>query len=222
MIIAERKPLDELMAMLDPFEKILIVGCGMCMKACSAGGNKEVEALAAAVRSLRQEKGRPVSITEKTLGMQCSPKHVLQLSDSIKEFDAVLSMGCGAGVNFLADNYPQSVILPALNTKFIGVTVEDGVWSERCIGCGDCILDRTGGLCPIARCSKSLLNGPCGGSMNGKCEISRDLDCVWHLIYERLKGLNQLYRLDELFPYKDWSTSSHGGPRKIIREDLKA
>ncbi|HEC99181.1 MAG TPA: hypothetical protein ENN18_02205 [Proteobacteria bacterium] len=221
MIVAERKPIKEIISMINGLRKILVLGCKGCVTVCSAGGEREVEILATIIRMDRKKKGEPVEVMERTLVRQCDPEYLDLLSDSIGQFDAVLSMACGVGVNFLADRYPKTVALPALNTKFYGVAEEQGVWSERCAGCGDCILNLTGGLCPVARCSKGLFNGPCGGSVNGKCEISPDIPCVWQLIYDRLKGLNQLDKLDEVLPVKDWGVSPHGGPRKIVREDLK-
>lgn len=221
MIVAERKPIQEILSMISGLRKILILGCKGCVTVCSAGSEREVTILATIIRMGRKKKDEPIEIVERTLVRQCDPEFLDLLSDSIGQFDAVLSMACGVGVNFLADRYPKTVALPALNTKFYGVAEEQGVWSERCTGCGDCILNLTGGLCPVARCSKGLFNGPCGGSVNGKCEISPDIPCVWQLIYDRLKGLNQLDKLDEILPVKDWGVSSHGGPRKIVREDLK-
>lgn len=220
MIIGERKPIQEIIGMLKGIKNILILGCGGCATVCSAGGEKEVEILASIIRIDRKKKGEPVETVEKTLARQCDTEYLEELKDEVDKYDAVLSMGCGVGVNFLADMYPKTIILPALNTSFMGVSEEQGVWSERCAGCGNCILDKTGGLCPVARCSKRLLNGPCGGSQNGRCEINPDIACVWQLIYDRLKGLNQLEKLQEIFPMKDWSSSLHGGPRKIVREDL--
>lgn len=220
MIIGERKPIREIIGMLKGIKNILILGCGGCATVCSAGGEKEVEILASIIRIDRKKKGEPVETNEKTLARQCDTEYLEELKDEVGKYDAVLSMGCGVGVNFLADMYPKTIILPALNTSFMGVSEEQGVWSERCAGCGDCVLDKTGGLCPVARCSKRLFNGPCGGSQNGKCEINPDIACVWQLIYDRLKGLNQLEKLQEIFPMKDWSSSLHGGPRKIVREDL--
>jgi hypothetical protein len=99
--------------------------------------------------------------------------------------------------------------------------VQPGEFVERCQACGDCILDLTGGVCPVARCAKSLMNGPCGGSQNGKCEVNPETPCAWQLIYDRLAKLGQLERMMEIMPAKDWSTSRDGGLRKIIREDLK-
>ncbi len=220
MIVGQRKPIQEIIGMLKGIKNILILGCGGCATVCSAGGEKEVEILASILRIDRKKKGEPVETVEKTLARQCDTEYLEELKDEVDKYDAVLSMACGVGVNFLADMYPKTIILPALNTSFMGVSEEQGVWSERCAGCGNCILDKTGGLCPIARCSKRLLNGPCGGSQNGRCEINPDIACVWQLIYDRLKGLNQLEKLQEIFPIKDWSSSLHGGPRKIVREDL--
>ena len=220
MIVGQRKPIQEIIGMLKGIKNILILGCGGCATVCSAGGEKEVEILASILRIDRKKRGEPVETVEKTLARQCDTEYLEELKDEVDKYDAVLSMACGVGVNFLADMYPKTIILPALNTSFMGVSEEQGVWSERCAGCGNCILDKTGGLCPVARCPKRLFNGPCGGSQNGKCEINPDIACVWQLIYDRLKGLNQLEKLQEIFPMKNWSSSLHGGPRKIVREDL--
>ncbi len=220
MIIAERKPIKEILSLTNSARRILILGCNGCVTVCSAGGEREVRILGSIIRMYRKKNGEPVEITERTLVRQCDPEYLDQLFDSIDQFDAVLSMACGVGVNFLADKYPATVSLPALNTKFMGGSEAQGIWTERCAGCGDCILGLTGGVCPIARCSKGLFNGPCGGSVCGKCEVSPDIPCVWQIIYDRLKLLNQLDKLDEILPVKDWSVSSHGGPRKIVREDL--
>jgi len=221
MIVAEQKPLEEIKGMIAGCKKILIVGCGTCTTVCFAGGEKEVGILASALRMARGIEGDPIETVERTVQRQCEPEYVDELQEIIEKFDAVLSLGCGAGVQMLAERFPQVLILPGLNTKFIGVTLEQGVWSERCVGCGDCVLDKTAGICPITRCSKSLLNGPCGGSQNGKCEIDPEIDCAWQLIYDRLKALGRLDSLMEIMPPKDWSTGHHGGPRKVVREDLR-
>ena len=110
---------------------------------------------------------------------------------------------------------------PGLNTSFLGVPVEQGTWSARCAACGDCVLDRFGGVCPIVRCSKSLLNGPCGGSHDGLCEISDDIPCGWQQIFDRLEALGSLDSLDEIAPPKNWNAGLGRGARSIVREDLK-
>ena len=125
------------------------------------------------------------------------------------------------GVQALAERFPHIRTLPGLNTMFMGLPPEQGVWEERCQACGNCILDLTAGICPIARCSKQLLNGPCGGSQNGKCEVDPEVDCAWQLIWERMSALGLLDRLMEVQPARDWSTSRDGGPRRIVREDLQ-
>jgi hypothetical protein len=130
-------------------------------------------------------------------------------------------MACGAGVQFVAEAYPEMPVFPAVNTTFIGVTEEQGVWTERCQACGNCILHLTGGICPVSRCSKSLMNGPCGGSSDGKCEVNKEIVCGWQLIIERLKQLGELDKYEEYIPIKDWSSSRDGGPRKVVREDLR-
>lgn len=221
MVIGEGKPIEEVLSMISDKKKILVVGCRGCVTVCSAGGEKEVSVLSSAIRLAREKEGNPIEIREESLERQCDNEYVEELRGYIDEYDAVLSLACGVGVQFLAERYRKIPIYPAINTNFIGGTLEQGVWAERCQACGNCILDKTGGICPVARCSKSLMNGPCGGSSNGKCEIDPEIDCVWQLIYDRLKELGTLEIFEEVVPIKDWSTSRDGGPRRIDREDLK-
>ena len=152
---------------------------------------------------------------------QCEHEYFEQAVGDIEEADAVLSIACGAGIQFLGEKFPQKTALPGLNTTFIGVVDAPGEFSERCAMCGDCILHLTGGICPITRCSKSIMNGPCGGSNKGSCEISADVPCGWHLIHERLKAQGRLELMQAYIPAKNWVTSRDGGPRKQVREDMK-
>ncbi len=220
MIVAQQKDFDEIKEMIRGYKRLLVLGCQTCVAICFAGGKHEVEVLASMIRIDRKMAEQDVEITEDTIVRQCDFEFIDPIKDQVADSDAVLSLACGVGVQTLAERFPDKVILPGLNTGFMGMTEKMGVWSERCAGCGNCILDKTGGLCPIARCSKGLLNGPCGGSVDGKCEISPDIDCVWQLIIDRLKKLNRLESLEEILPVKDWGVSGHGGPRKIVREDL--
>ena len=144
-----------------------------------------------------------------------------ELSTKVDQADAILSMACGCGVQEVARRYKEKPVLPAVNTKFMGASERQGVWAERCQGCGDCLLGITGGICPIARCAKRVMNGPCGGSTNGKCEISKDIDCAWQLIVDRLKLLGRMDDYEKLTPIKDWSSDRAGGPRKLVREDVQ-
>ena len=220
MITAERKPMKEIIACVEPYTRILLVGCNECVTVCSAGGRKEVGLLSSALQMAFMQQGKSLEVMEMTLERQCDPEYVEELVNQIDRADAVLSMACGCGVQEVAKRFREKPVFPALNTAFMGASERQGVWAERCQGCGDCLLGLTGGICPIARCSKRLLNGPCGGSSNGKCEISPDMDCAWQLIWDRLKALNMVARYEEIMSAKDWRTSRDGGPRKIIREDL--
>ena len=142
------------------------------------------------------------------------------IKDIVDDYDAIISMACGVGPQFLSAAYPNRRFFPAVNTTFMGGAVQHGIWAERCAGCGTCVIHLFDGMCPIARCSKSLMNGPCGGSANGKCEISKDIDCIWDLIVRKKMEQGRLNDLLEVAPAKDWQTSRDGGPRKSVREDL--
>lgn len=220
MITAERKPMDEIIECVKPYNRILLAGCNECVTVCAAGGRKEVGILSSALQMAFLQSGKTLEVKEITLERQCDPEYVEQLVPYIDQVDAVLSMACGCGVQEVARRFKDKPVFPAVNTRFMGASERQGVWAERCQGCGDCILGLTGGICPIARCSKRLFNGPCGGSTGGKCEISPDVDCAWQLIWDRMKALGVEDRYEEVMAAKDWRTSRDGGPRKIIREDL--
>jgi len=219
MITAERKPIDEIRAMIAPYKRVLVLGCGSCVAECAAGGEKETGMLASTLRMATKMEGKEVIIQEKTLDRQCVKDFVILLDDVIDQYDAVLSLGCGAGVQAVAEMFSEIPVLPALNTEFLGETREQGYWVENCLGCGDCMLHFFGGVCPLARCSKQLLNGPCGGSREEKCEINPEVPCAWQAIIDRLDRFGSLDRLEQIYPPKDWSRKQGGGPRKIMRED---
>lgn len=222
MIVAERKPLLEIRSFVEDCGRMLIAGCGTCATVCLAGGEAEVKAVASGLRISFLRDGKEVEILEDCVTRQCEPEFVAELEQRVKDegVEAVVSLGCGVGVNSLAEVLETVPVFPGVNTKFFGATVEPGVWIEMCAGCGNCILHLTGGICPVARCSKSILNGPCGGSRDGKCEISEEVDCGWALIVERMKKLGTLERLNEILPPRDWSTSHHGGPRRVVRPEV--
>lgn len=221
MIIAEQKPIKELIELTQDYEKLLIVGCGACVSICFAGGEKETATMAAALRLAAKKEGRRLETFEDMTLRQCEWEFIEPLAGKVAEVDAVISTACGVGVQTMADRYPDAIIIPGLNTTSMGMPVEQGVWQENCGGCGNCILAYTGGICPIARCAKILLNGPCGGSQGGKCEVSKDIDCAWQQIYDRLKGQGRLEIMLEYKPPKDWTTARDGGPRRTVREDLR-
>jgi len=221
MIMAKPKPIEEIISEIEDFDRVLIAGCDGCVTVCEAGGIKEVQVVASALRLYFTKGSKRMEIDETSLTRQCDKDYLQQLLDRIDDYDAVVSLACGAGVQFMAEMYRNKPIFPGVDTCFIGVTEERGVWAERCQACGQCILASTGGICPISRCSKRMLNGPCGGSENGKCEVSPDIDCGWPLIYERLKELGQLDFFAKPTDPKDWVSSRDGGPRKIVREDVR-
>lgn len=221
MVIGERKPLEEILKMLDGLKKVLVLGCGGCVTVCLTGGDDAVRVLASQIRMSRDKDGNPIETIEKTIERQCDPEYIEQVSDTAGQVDAVLSLACGAGVQFMAERYMGTPVYPALNTTFVGGSLKEGYYVERCQTCGECKLYYTGGICPIARCSKSLLNGPCGGSTNGKCEIDPQVDCAWQLIIDRLKSLNLMDRYEEIMAVNDWRSNRDGGPRTMVREDFQ-
>jgi ferredoxin len=219
MIVADRKPLEEILASIKDCKKIMLMGCGGCVTICFSGGAKAVELLASQIKIARKKAGNEIEIVECTPERQCEYEFIDALKAEIESVDMVLSTACGVGVQTMNERHPEAITIPALNTKFMGYPVEHALWEERCAGCGDCVLEWTGGLCPIARCAKKLLNGPCGGSSDGSCEVDKDTDCVWQLIYDRLKKLNKLDNLTAVRVAKDWRTSTNKGQRKIKFEE---
>jgi ferredoxin len=221
LITAVAKPFEEIYAMVRGYERLLVLGCGTCVTVCMAGGEKEVGILASAIRLADGRNGTMREVLEATIERQCDREFFDPVRERIEQADAVLSLACGVGVQLASEIFEGKRLLPGLNTRFYGATLQQGVWSERCAGCGDCLLAKFGGVCPVARCSKSLLNGPCGGSQNGKCEVDpQGIDCGWQLIYDRMKRLGLLARLEENEPIRDWSAGRDSGPGKIVREDM--
>jgi ferredoxin len=221
MIVADKKPIDEIIGYVENHDRILVLGCNECVTVCEAGGKKEVGVLASSLRMYFMNQGREVTVGEHTLERQCDPEYQEEIQDMIKDYDAVVSIACGVGIQFTAEKYPEMPVYPGVNTLFMGATEKRGLWTERCQGCGTCLLALTGGICPISRCAKRIMNGPCGGSSKGKCEISKDTDCAWQLIVDRLKALGRLDDYEKVIPIKDWSTERAGGPRKVVREDVQ-
>ncbi len=221
MIVAQQKPVSDLKKMLDGHHKVLAVGCGTCVTVCFAGGAREVGVLATSLRMAGKLDGTPLEVDETSVQRQCEVEFLEPLAERMADYDAILSLGCGIGVQSLAERFPDKRVLPALNTSFLGRPTEQGVWEERCQACGNCILDLTGGICPVSRCAKQLMNGPCGGSQDGLCEIDETTPCAWQLIWERVDRQGGLDRLMEVQPPRDWSASRDGGPRRITRDDLR-
>lgn len=222
MIVANEKPFKQVKEFIESYDRILVVGCGTCVTVCLAGGDAEVKVLSSGLRIAHKREGEEKIILEDTVQRQCDEEFVVPIIDRVKneKIDAVITLACGVGCNFLAERVGDIPVFPGVDTTFYGAAVEHGAWAEMCAGCGNCILHLTGGICPVARCSKRLMNGPCGGSENGMCEINpRAIQCAWQLIYDRLKRLGQLHLMEEnVLPIKDWSTAWDGGVRKRVKE----
>ena len=221
MIVAHRKNIQDLKADLSQYKRILVLGCGTCVTVCLAGGEREVGMISSALRIAYKLGSEEHEVAERTIERQCENEFIEDIFEEVKNADAVLSLACGAGVQAIAERYPNIPVYPGLDTKFIGILQEQGIWTEKCAACGSCVLGTYGAVCPVTRCSKSLLNGPCGGAREGKCEVSPEIDCGWQLIYDRLKALGQLERILDFAELADWSKSHEGGCRKVVREDQR-
>jgi hypothetical protein len=224
MITAERKPLDEILALVGDAKQVLVAGCETCVAVCLTGGEKEAEILASELRIKSKEDGRDLRCEHTSAIRQCEWEYLDMIAEKVGEYDVVLSMACGIGIQSMAEKFAPKLVLPAVNTNMLGMPQEHAVWLERCVACGDCRIGLTGGVCPVVRCSKSLMNGPCGGSHDGLCEVKRgdeEIECAWALIYDRLKAQGREELMLEVRPPKDWSLSSSGGPRKMVREEAK-
>jgi len=220
LITAEQKNIDEILRSVEPFRRVAVAGCGTCVTVCMAGGEKEAVRVADLIRLTAGDANREKQVWVTNHIRQCDMEFLDADEAELEDAECILSLACGAGVQFMAEKFPDKVVVPGLNTSFVGVNRALGYWTEMCQGCGSCVLEKTGGVCPVARCSKSHFNGPCGGSATGKCEIDDQVDCAWQLIYERMKRIGQLERLLELEDIRDWSTSRDGGPRAIKRSDV--
>jgi ferredoxin len=212
MIIAERKPMEEIKQFIAPYKKVLVAGCGTCVTVCWAGGEKEAAMLASQLRLARRAEGSEISVLEATVERQCEREMVAEIKDKVAEVEAVISLACGSGVQTMAEMFEDKPVFPGVNTTFIGMPEKEGLWVEMCGACGDCFLDRTGGICPIVRCAKGLLNGPCGGTRKGgKCEIDPDKDCAWVLIYRRLEKQGRLDVMRKYYAPKNYRAVKRPG-----------
>jgi len=218
MIVAKRKPLDELKEMLKDYKRVLNVGCGTCVSVCLTGGEKEVAVLSAELDMARKLDDNPIEIDEFTVERQCDREYLAELDDKVAKYDAVLSMACGVGIQFLAERFPDTPVFPAVDTSGLAVNQAVGWYEERCRSCQSCVLGWTGGICPVTMCAKGLYNGPCGGTNKGKCEISQEQPCAWFMIYERLAAQGRLDNIKKIRPPSDWKDTV---PRTLIQPGYK-
>jgi len=220
MIVGEQKPIEEIWGTVSGHRNVLVLGCNSCVAVCHQGGTKQAEVLTSLLRMQATQHGTDIQFVVNGIERQCEHDFFRPVTDAVAESDAVLSLACGVGVQFMAEKFHTTPVYPALNTTFLGAVERPGYFTEKCQACGNCVLAATGGICPVARCAKRLLNGPCGGVNNDKCEINKELDCAWYLIVERLEALGRLDDYEKLFPVKNWAKDRAGGPRKFIVEEL--
>ncbi|HUT33327.1 MAG TPA: methylenetetrahydrofolate reductase C-terminal domain-containing protein [Planctomycetota bacterium] len=220
MTVMKQKPLSWILERLRPCRKVVVLGCGTCATVCFAGGEREVEELCCALQLALRGSDAEVQLEGATCKRVCDWEFVEPLVETLRGSDAILSLACGAGTNLLADQLPTTRVIPGVDTTSLAANAGPDSWHEMCAGCGDCILDLTFGVCPVARCAKSLLNGPCGGSKDGKCEVGKDVECAWAKIVERAAALGRLEDLERPIPPKNWSPARDGGPRTLKRADL--
>jgi ferredoxin len=220
MIVAERKPMDEILDMLAPYRRVLVLGCGGCVAVCLTGGERQAEILASQLRMAASARKQELDVAFDCITRQCEKEFYDNLSKPPGEYDTVLSIACGAGVQYMTELYPDTPVLPGMNTTFLASNVAPGVWEEYCRGCGDCVLAWTGGICPVTKCSKGLINGTCGGTNEGKCEVDPDMECGWLLIYERLKKLDKLENYRKLREPRDNRKDRGKGVRRMVLAEM--
>lgn len=218
MIVAKRKPFDEIMDMLKDYKKVLNVGCGTCVSVCLAGGEKEVHVLNAELDMARKLADNPIELGAHTVERQCDREYLAELDDMVKDYDALVSMACGVGIQFLAERFPDKPVFPGVDTSGLAVNQAVGWYEERCRSCQRCVLGWTAGICPVTMCAKGLYNGPCGGTNKGKCEISQDQPCAWYMIYERLAAQDRLDHIRKIRDPYDWVDTT---PRTLIQPGYK-
>jgi ferredoxin len=218
MIIQKQKPFETIEETLKPYNKVFIAGCADCATACKTGGEEELAAMTAKLEELGKTiTGMQVYDTACMLGEV--RKKSAENEEAIAEADAILVLCCGSGVQALGDHLDPKPVVPGVDALFIGETIRAGKYEEKCQACGNCILDMTDGICPLTRCAKGLLNGPCGGYKDGKCEVDPEQDCAWVLIYERLKARGHVDKMREIIEPKD-HTEQHR-PRRLKWERPK-
>lgn len=219
MIVAKPKEFSEIKDMVRGYSRVLVAGCGTCVAVCLTGGEKEAGILATRLQMAAGQENEEFKVAAATVERQCDREFLSLFRDHVEEADAVVSLACGAGIQFLAEMYPDTPVFPGVDTSFIGVAEGAGIWTERCRSCNQCYLGITGGICPVTMCAKSLLNGPCGGPQDGKCETSPERDCAWVQIIERLERQSRLDILKDFVPPRRNDLSTH--PAKIIRQDYQ-
>ena len=221
MIVGDLKPIREIASSIAGYRKVLVLGCGGCVTVCRSGGDAEAHDLAKELSRVEHHHGMPPELVVDTIERQCENDLIRAYLKIPVETEAVLSLACGAGVQIVADVVDPLPVVPALSTTFMGGSDEPGIWREKCRGCGDCLLAFTAGICPIALCAKRLLNGPCGGSRGGYCEVGSETPCAWARIHDRLEKQDRLELMDEFRGFRDWRKAGSRTARERRRTGIE-
>ncbi len=219
MIITEKKNIKELLENVKDYKSFFLLGCSECAALCGTGGEPELKAMKEALESEGKEvKGTFVAKTGcQVLGTKIELKG---FKEELANVDCVIVMSCGAGTQSAVELFPNTPVYPSNNSLFLGNMTRLQMFDERCSLCGECLLDKTGGICPLTACPKGILNGPCGGTSDGNCEVSPDIKCAWVRIYERMKNIDRLDTLKKtVLDAKDWSKSQK--PRTLVTREEK-
>lgn len=215
MIVTKQKELSQILKYLEGETKVFIVGCGECSTACKTGGEAEVLAMKAAL----EKAGKTVTgwcVHEAPCIALKLRRELAKHEKEMESADSILILTCGLGIQSFKENLKSDKrVHVGCDTLFMGEMSARGEFFERCSACGDCVLEITGLICPVTRCPKGLLNGPCGGQNKGKCEVDKDMDCAWVLIYNELKKTGSVGRLKEIQPPKNYSKSTKPRQRKL-------
>jgi len=206
MIITKQKEFNELLGKIGK-EPVFIIGCSECATMCHTGGEKEVLKM----KSALEDKNIQITgwvILEPACHLQNDRRLLRPHKEEVDRANKILVLACGNGVQTISEIIENTDVIAGNDTLFLGEIKHANEFEKTCTMCGECIQDFFGGFCPISRCPKSMLNGPCGGSVNGKCEVDPNLDCVWNLIYKRLKKKGQLEQLNIIQKPKNWSKSA--------------
>ncbi|HMK61958.1 MAG TPA: methylenetetrahydrofolate reductase C-terminal domain-containing protein, partial [Dissulfurispiraceae bacterium] len=208
---------DEILDVLRPYERVGVIGCDGCAKACATGGSAQVGEMTEILKSHGKDIVFDVT-PERTCYLNKSRDAISPHTEKLKSSEALLVLGCGGAVQIIRQLTEEDGITIPVKSGLDSVGHMDTIIFgdlavEQCGECGQCVLNDTGGICPVTKCAKSLLNGPCGGAENGKCEVDRNRDCAWAAIYSRLKALGELDRLSKYVEPKDYSKAAR--PRTL-------
>ncbi len=214
MIITKSKPFEEVLKELEGESKIFIVGCGSCATTCETGGEEQV----AEMKKRLEEEGKTVTGTtvyEEVCHELNTKRKFRENKEAVEAAEGFLVMCCGAGCQSVREA-TEKAVHPACDTVFLGNILRLGNFEEKCSLCGECVLEDFGAICPVTRCHKGILNGPCGGTDNGKCETDREKDCAWTLIYKQLEKEGKLDRFSRIYGPKNWQANMK--PGRVIFE----